>query len=111
MELILKGQVFRKAGVKTSVFTLHQVSPRTLTAPSHPPMAASLLSPPPQPGDAGDVESAQQFSPNYLVELSAFASSGQDRSSDELRTFAENLKPYPHNTELSRHIGTTDIPL
>ena len=40
------------------------------------------------------MESTQPFSQTYLVELTAFASSNQDRASDELRNFAECLKPY-----------------
>lgn len=67
-ELVLKGQVFRKGGVKALVFTMYQ------------------------PGDT-DMESTQPFSQTYLVELTAFASSNQDRASDELRNFAECLKP------------------
>ena len=106
MELVLKGQIFRKGGVKALVFTMHQVRvasalflcgnhsflphAHSLPPPSLPP---SLL---PQPSDS-DLDSAQPFSSNYLVELSAFASSNQDRASDELRNFAEYLKPYPTN--------------
>jgi mediator of RNA polymerase II transcription subunit 18 len=70
-ELVLKGQVFRKAGVKVLVFTMYQ------------------------PSDTTDLDSIQPFSQNYLVELTAFASSSQDRAIDELRNFAEYLKPYP----------------
>ena len=51
--------------------------------------------PPSQPSDVTDLDSIQPFSQNYLVELTAFASSSQDRAIDELRNFAEYLKPYP----------------
>lgn len=52
----------------------------------------SLLS---QPNETGDPESAQPFSSNYLVEMSALASSGQDAIGTEMKSFAEHLKPYP----------------
>ena len=45
--------------------------------------------------DSGDVDSARLFSQNYLVEMSAVASSGQDAISGEMKNFAEHLKPYP----------------
>ena len=45
--------------------------------------------------DSGDVEKADCLSENYLVELSVFSSSPQDPITEELKTFAEQLKPYP----------------
>ncbi len=48
-----------------------------------------------QPGDTGELDSAQPVSAHYLVELSAVAPSGQDNIGLEMRMFAEGLKPYP----------------
>ena len=48
-----------------------------------------------QPGDTGELESAQQVSSHYLVELSAVMASGQDEIGSNMRSFAEQLKPYP----------------
>ena len=36
------------------------------------------------------------LSESYLVELSAIAASGQDNVGNEMKSFAELLKPYPH---------------
>lgn len=48
-----------------------------------------------QPGDTGDLESAQQVSSSHLVELSAVMASGQDEIGSQMKSFAEQLKPYP----------------
>ena len=48
--------------------------------------------------DSGDVEKADCLSENYLVELSVFSSSPQDPITEELKIFAEQLKPYPFFT-------------
>lgn len=68
-ELILRGHLFRKGQMKVSVFKLYQ------------------------PGESGDLESAQAVSDHYLVELSAIAPSGQENVGGELKSFADQLKP------------------
>jgi mediator of RNA polymerase II transcription subunit 18 len=72
-EIIMKGYIFRKKQMRILVFQICQ------------------------PNESGDVESAQPFSNNYLVELSAVAASGQDAIGNEMKTFAEHLKSYPLN--------------
>ena len=51
-----------------------------------------------QPRDNGELEGAQTVSDHYLVELSAITPSGQDLIENDMRIFAEQLKPYPQIT-------------
>ena len=63
-----------------------------------------LLPPPPsQPGESGDLEGAQPVFERYLVELSAITSSGQDLIGNEMRMFADQLKPYPSYNPQDEH--------
>lgn len=47
-----------------------------------------------QPGESGELDSAQLLFDRHLVELSAVTSSGQDIIGNEMRAFADQLKPY-----------------
>ena len=50
-----------------------------------------------QPTMEGEgLENAQSLSDHYLVEMSAVTTSGHDTVGAEMRAFAEQLKPYPH---------------
>lgn len=44
----------------------------------------------------GNTESTEALSLSYLVELSVVAPAGQDMVSDDMRNFAEQLKPLVH---------------
>ena len=43
----------------------------------------------------GDLDTASTVSSRYLVELSALTLSGHDAVGNEMKAFAEQLKPYP----------------
>ncbi|XP_019850211.1 PREDICTED: mediator of RNA polymerase II transcription subunit 18-like [Amphimedon queenslandica] len=66
-EFFMKGFLFKKGPMKILVFQLLQ-------------------------SDQGDVESAQLVAPNYLIEMSAVAASGQDAVGLEMKNMAEHLK-------------------
>ncbi|XP_063054201.1 mediator of RNA polymerase II transcription subunit 18 [Engraulis encrasicolus] len=71
-EFVAKGHVFRKGGMKVVVSKLSRV-----------------LVP-------GNTENTEQLSLSSLVELSVLAPAGQDTVSEDMRAFAEQLKPLVH---------------
>lgn len=71
-EFVAKGQVFRKGPMKVVVSKLSRV-----------------LVP-------GNTENTELLSLSYLVELSMLAPAGQDTVSEDMRSFAEQLKPLVH---------------
>ncbi|KAL0173051.1 hypothetical protein M9458_033362, partial [Cirrhinus mrigala] len=71
-EFVAKGQVFRKGAMKVVVSKLLRV----------------LAS--------GNTENTEPLSLSYLVELSVLAPAGQDTVSEDMRSFAEQLKPLVH---------------
>ncbi len=80
-EFIAKGLVFRKGRMKVTVSKILRVSPQS-----------------PEPGPAGAAAaaaaaSAEPLTGSHLVELSVLAPSGSDAVADDMRNFAEQLKP------------------
>ncbi|XP_077056316.1 mediator of RNA polymerase II transcription subunit 18 isoform X1 [Siphateles boraxobius] len=71
-EFVAKGQVFRRGAMKVVVSKLSRV-----------------LVP-------GNTENTEPLSLSYLVELSVLAPAGQDTVSEDMRSFAEQLKPLVH---------------
>ncbi|XP_041090140.1 mediator of RNA polymerase II transcription subunit 18 [Polyodon spathula] len=71
-EFVAKGHIFRKGALKVVVFKLFRI----------------LL--------PGNTESTEPLSLSNLVELSVLAPAGQDIVSDDMRNFAEQLKPLVH---------------
>ncbi|KFP78320.1 Mediator of RNA polymerase II transcription subunit 18 [Apaloderma vittatum] len=71
-EFVAKGHVFRKGIMKIVVYKIFRI-----------------LMP-------GNTESIEPLSLSYLVELSVVAPAGQDVVSDDMRNFAEQLKPLVH---------------
>lgn len=71
-EFVAKGHVFRKGIMKIVVYKVFRI----------------LL-----PGNTDNIE---PLSLSYLVELSIVAPAGQDMVSDDMRSFAEQLKPLVH---------------
>ncbi|KAG2460703.1 MED18 polymerase, partial [Polypterus senegalus] len=71
-EFVAKGHIFRKGALKVVVCKLYR-----------------LLLP-------GNTESTENLSLSNLVELSMLAPAGQDTVSDDMRNFAEQLKPLVH---------------
>jgi hypothetical protein len=51
---------------------------------------------------SGSLDSAEPFTMSYLVELSVIAPHGQDQIQEDMKNFAEQLKPYPFSS-LFRH--------
>lgn len=49
---------------------------------------------PPKVPESGELSKVEPFSDHYVVELSAMSSSGQDAIAAELKSFADQLKPY-----------------
>lgn len=47
-----------------------------------------------QPGNTTN-DTIETVCPSYLVELSVVTSSGQEAVGDDMKNFAEQLKPYP----------------
>lgn len=47
-----------------------------------------------QPGNTTN-DTIEPVCPSYLVELSVVTSSGQEAVGDDMKNFAEQLKPYP----------------
>ncbi|KAM3935723.1 mediator of RNA polymerase II transcription subunit 18 isoform 1-T2 [Leptodactylus fuscus] len=68
-EFIARGHLFRKGVMKIAVYKVFRV----------------LV--------AGTAEGAEPLSLSYLVELSVVAPAGQDSVADEVRSFAEQLRP------------------
>ena len=68
-EFVLKGYMFRKGRMKVIVAKMFR-----------------LIQP-------GSLDSLEPISTSYLVELSVVAPSGQDKLADEIKQFAEQLKP------------------
>lgn len=80
-EFAAKGQVFRKGQMKIVVSKLSRV-----------------LVP-------GNLENTEPLSLSYLVELSVLAPAGQDTVSEDMRSFAEQLKPLVHLEKIDpKHI-------
>ena len=50
----------------------------------------------------GNMDMTEPVTKSYLVELSVVAPHGQDQIQDDMRGFAEHLKPYPSR---SIHLG------
>ncbi|KAM3830230.1 mediator of RNA polymerase II transcription subunit 18 isoform 1-T1 [Vipera latastei] len=71
-EFVAKGHVFRKGIMKIVVYKIFRI----------------LI-----PGNTDNIE---PLSLSYLVELSIVAPAGQDMVSDDMRSFAEQLKPLVH---------------
>lgn len=71
-EFVAKGHIFRKGALKVVVSKLSRV----------------LV-----PGNTDNIE---PLSLSYLVELSVLAPAGQDTVSEDMRSFAEQLKPLVH---------------
>lgn len=71
-EFMAKGQVFRKGVMKVVVSKLLRVLA------------------------TGNTENTEPLSLSYLVELSVLAPAGQDTVSEDMRSFAEQLKPLVH---------------
>ncbi|XP_042596274.1 mediator of RNA polymerase II transcription subunit 18 [Cyprinus carpio] len=71
-EFVAKGQVFRKGAMKVVVSKLLRVLA------------------------TGNTENTEPLSLSYLVELSVLAPAGQDNVSEDMRSFAEQLKPLVH---------------
>ncbi|XP_070805808.1 mediator of RNA polymerase II transcription subunit 18 isoform X1 [Pituophis catenifer annectens] len=71
-EFVAKGHVFRKGIMKIVVYKIFRI----------------LL-----PGNTDNIE---PLSLSYLVELNIVAPAGQDMVSDDMRSFAEQLKPLVH---------------
>ncbi|XP_005060926.1 PREDICTED: mediator of RNA polymerase II transcription subunit 18 [Ficedula albicollis] len=71
-EFVAKGHVFRKGIMKIVVYKIFRI-----------------LMP-------GNTESIEPLSLSYLVELNVVAPAGQDIVSDDMRNFAEQLKPLVH---------------
>ena len=59
--------------------------------------------------DQGDIENAQLVFQNYLVEMSAIATSGQDAVGMEMKNMAEHLKSYPQ-THTHTHTNIPPLP-
>lgn len=71
-EFVATGHIFRKGAMKVVVTKLSRV-----------------LVP-------GNTENTERLSLSYLVELSVLAPAGQDTMSEDMRSFAEQLKPLVH---------------
>lgn len=71
-EFVAKGHVFRKGIMKIVVYKIFRI-----------------LMP-------GNTDSIEPLSLSYLVELNVVAPAGQDIVSDDMRNFAEQLKPLVH---------------
>lgn len=71
-EFVAKGHLFRKGIMKIMVYKIFRI-----------------LVP-------GSTDSTEALSLSYLVELSVVAPAGQDMVSDDMRNFAEQLKPLVH---------------
>ncbi|XP_026140478.1 mediator of RNA polymerase II transcription subunit 18 [Carassius auratus] len=71
-EFVAKGQMFRKGAMKVVVSKLLRVLA------------------------TGNTENTEPLSLSYLVELSVLAPAGQDTVSEDMRSFAEQLKPLVH---------------
>lgn len=70
-EYIVRGYMFRKGRMKVTVSKIFKMAPMTT-----------------KPG-----ESVEPISQSYLVELSVLAPSGQDAIAEDMRLFAEQLRP------------------
>jgi len=68
-EFVLKGYLFRKGRMKVTVAKVFTMS---------------------QPGNTANLD---PLTDSYLVELSVVAAAGQDAIADDMKTFAEQLKP------------------
>ncbi len=47
----------------------------------------------------GNIESTDRLTSSCLVELSVVAAQGQDQIQEDMKNFAEQLKPYPFQTQ------------
>lgn len=73
-EFVAKGYLFRKGRMKVTVSKLF----KSIRTPG---------------GPAGPSESLEPLSQSHLVELSVLAPSGNDAVADDMKNFAEQLKP------------------
>ena len=73
-EYIIRGYMFRKGRMKIMVSKIFKVGP-------------------PITNKQSSIDSLEPISQSYLVELSVLAPSGQDAIAEDMRIFAEQLKP------------------
>lgn len=78
-EYVAKGFVFRKGRMKVTVSKIHKVAQG-----------------PPPPNGAPPQEALEPLTGSHLVELSVLAPSGSDAVADDMKNFAEQLKPLVH---------------
>lgn len=71
-EYVVKGYMFRKGRLKVTVSKIMKVN------------------------SPGTPETAEPFTVSYLVELSVIAPHGQDQIQEDMKNFAEQLKPLVH---------------
>ena len=77
-EYVSKGFVFRKGRMKITVCKIHRVGQQNAQQT-------------PQPGPPQ--EALEPLTASHLVELSVLAPSGSDAVADDMKSFAEQLKP------------------
>ena len=82
-EFAAKGLIFRKGRMKITVSKIFKIVP---VGPGHPP-------PPPNAIPNGQSEVLEPLSGSHLVELSVLAPSGSDAVAEDMKNFAEQLKP------------------
>ena len=75
-EYVAKGFVFRKGRMKVTVSKIHKVAQG-----------------PPPPNGAPPQEALEPLTGSHLVELSVLAPSGSDAVADDMKNFAEQLRP------------------
>lgn len=75
-EYVAKGFVFRKGRMKVTVSKIHKIAQG-----------------PPPPNGGPPQEALEPMTGSYLVELSVLAPSGSDAVADDMKNFAEQLKP------------------
>lgn len=75
-EYVAKGFVFRKGRMKITVSKIHKVA-----------------SGPPLPNGGPPAEALEALTASHLVELSVLAPSGSDAVADDMKNFADQLKP------------------
>ena len=82
-EFAAKGFIFRKGRMKITVSKVFKILP---AGPTHPPPPANAL-------PNGPTEALEPLSNSHLVELSVLAPSGSDAIAEDMKNFAEQLRP------------------